>query len=177
MKRTTLVVLLVVLMFSSTAVAFAFWDRGFEQVDSDVINIGVGATLEVEQTVTPPPGKFLVPLGAFRGTNDVNEVVFTYTINLNKAGRVVVSANNVKIDNSATNNELVLIDMYTTTPNTTPVSTLTVDLLQVTPYCEFYEAQITVKVMLLMPLDEAQYLAVINKPITFVLEFSAEEIV
>ena len=177
MKRATLVIALVMLMFVGTGTAFAYWDSGFEQMNSDVINIGVGATLEVEQTVTPPAGKFLVPLGAFMGTNDVNEVVFTYTINLNKAGRVAITATDIKINNDFLNNELVLIDMYVTAPGLTPVSTLTVDLIQVAPCCEVYEAEVTVKVMLLEPIDEAQYLQVINQPITFVLEFSAEEIV
>ena len=161
-------------MFCVSGTAYAYWDQTVVNQNSTVIDIGIGAILEVDVTVTPEEGNRLVPVGAFKGEGDVDEVFFTYTVNLNKIGQVLVTAKNVMIDGDYLNNSLVLIDVYATTPNVVPSDTATFTLVD--NGSEEYEAEVNVRVMISMPADEAQYNMIAGKTITFVLEFSAEEV-
>jgi len=173
MKRKRLVAALLLLLIFGTTTAYAYWDRTQVTTPSNTIQLGVGATLEVTETIGGSGSENLIPYGAFRGENEVYEVVFAYDIELNKAGKVAILAKNITIDGSEDNAVLVLIDIYETDPNVVPTNGL---LLTLTGSAGEYEGSMFVKVMLSMPTSQAQYDAVAGKEISFVIEFSAEEL-
>lgn len=102
----------------------------------------------------------MVPSGALMKTNDVDEIVLTYNVKLDKAvvaaPTLTVTSSNVEINGSTTYSSLVDIDIVlgSSTVNNSDVL-------------------VTVTVTLLEPGDVTAYNAVINQNITFDLTFSA----
>jgi hypothetical protein len=171
MKRKTLVAVLILMLFFGTTTAYAYWDQTQFNTPNEVIQLGEGATIEVTKTLGSSNCTRLIPYGALLGTHDVYEVVFEYEVELNKMGLVNILAKNITIDGASEHSALVLIDIYEVTPNTVPNSTYS---LALTHHQGAYKGNVCVKVMLAMPTSQAQYDAVAGKPISFVLEFSAE---
>lgn len=173
MKRKTLVAVLILLLFFGTTTAYAYWDRTQVTTPENNITIGVGATLEVEQTLGGNGCKNLVPYGTFRGENDVYEMIFAYNIELNKQGIVNIVVKDILIDGMNDFSHLTIFDIYKTTPNAVPTSEYTLTLTQ---NSGVYKGSVFIKVMLAMPANETEYDAVAGKQISFTLEFSAEEL-
>jgi len=160
MKKRILAVLLVVLLFTGTAVAFGYWDN-LSQSETDItIGVGEGVTLSVTAQDGVPSGNVLVPAGALMKTNDVDEIVLTYNVKLDKAvvtaPTLTVTSSNVKINGSTTYSSLVDIDIVLGSSTVNDSDVL-----------------VTVTVTLLEPGDVTAYNAVINHNITFDLTFSA----
>jgi len=167
---------IILLIFSllATNVAFTYWDATTTNPDDPLIDIGVGAVLLVSQTVNPGDGITLVPLGAFRGKNDVSEVVYTYQVSLNKEGLLRVSAKNIRIDGVENPHGLIVIDIYEEEPNETPKS-IYEKMMNISGDDDLSRTTIRVRITLLLPENEEQYLAVKGRSITFTLEFKGEE--
>ena len=161
MKKRLSVFLLVLLVSLSVGVVFAFWDS-LQVEKTNSITIGEGVTLEVDVVATVPLGAILVPSGSVMKANDVDSVVLTYNVKLDKAAvadlnlNTTVVAGSTKIGGDIANAGLVNIVI---TPVTTTVNASNV--------------LVTITVSLTAPADSTVYTAIINKPITFTLMFTA----
>jgi len=153
--------IIVAVVLGGSALAFAWWDS-LEVDQAETITIGEGVTLSVTAVAVVPAGKFLVPNGVVLKANDVESIVLTYNVKLDLTAvdslDLAVVASNILINNSATNNDLVDIDIVlaSSTVNSTDVL-------------------VTVTVTLLMPASQIIYDAVKDQPITFDLTFTATQ--
>lgn len=142
-----------------TGATFAWWDT-LTKTENPVITIGMGATLEVVVVLDIPAGKTLVPTGVLMGPNDIDEVVLTYNVKLDKelvsATPLTVTSSNVLIGGSATHAGLVNIGIVAAEANVNNTNVL-----------------VTVTVSLNMPADQATYDAIKNAVISFTLTFTA----
>lgn len=158
-KRTLFIVALVVLLLGSTVGAYAYWDN-LQQTQAETITIGAGTTLTVTADAVAPAGKVLVPAGTVIKADDVEEIVLTYNVKLDKAAvanlNLAVVASNIKINDSTTNASLVTVDVS--------LASATVNNSDVV---------VTVTVTLSEPGTQAIYDAIINQDITFDLTFTA----
>ncbi|MFH5882609.1 hypothetical protein [Liberiplasma polymorphum] len=156
MKKKLGVLFLLVVLFSGSAFAFAWWDN-LETDETVTIGVGQGVTLNV--TVGSQTTGNLVPSGVVEKTGDVTEVVLTYNVVLSTATtdplNLTVEESNVLIDNLATYSSLVniVISAPATISDTSAVVTITVTLT--------------------LPANQTEYDAVANKDITFDLTFTA----
>ena len=156
-KRKAAVAALILVMLGSSATAFAYWNSLQDTADVTV-PIGEGVTLEVDLG-TETPG-VLVPEDRALVAGQVEEVVITYTVRLDK--QTISSLNfsvvysNVLIGGSTDHAGLVNIDIQNPT-------TINNDWVTV-----------TITVTLTEPADQATYLAIINQNITFTLTFTAD---
>lgn len=161
MKKRILALIIIALLFSGTAMAFAYWDN-LEQTQSETINIGEGVTLQVSAVATVPAGKVLVPAGSVLKANDVEEVVLTYNVNLDQTALVALNldvvASNVQVGGSTTNAGLVNVSISQASATVNDSAVL-----------------VTVTVTLNEPADSAVYAAVINQAITFDLTFTGTQ--
>jgi hypothetical protein len=173
--RLDLLVLAVFTMFFGTSIGFSYWDTTILDKTDLIIDIGVGTTIVVSQTVHPLEGTKLVPTGAFRDQGDVYEVVYTYTVSLNKEGQLTVTAKNVTVNGVPNPFRLVLIDIYVSEPNETPKSVLNVEFVE-NEELQQYQVTIMVAVSLKMPSSQEEYDALSGREIKFDLEFKAEEL-
>jgi hypothetical protein len=172
--RLDFAIILLIFSLVATNVAFTYWDSTTTNPDDPIIDIGVGAVLLVSQTVNPGEGITLVPVGAFRGINDVNEVIYTYHVSLNKQGLLRVSAKNILVDGLENPYGLIQIDIYEDEPNTTPQSIYEI-AMNTLGEDDLSRVTIRVRLTLSMPENEEQYMAVKGRSITFTLEFKGEE--
>ena len=172
--RNPLVALLLLFIFFSTSLSYGYWDGNINPVNSNNIIVGVGATLTIVEVIAPTLGDCLVPDGAFMGEDDVDHVDFSYNVTLNKAGQLSVTAQDILVDGIAIAYDLIIIDIYTTTHNTTPQNTL-LTTLEVQP-SEDYSTEVNVCVTMRMPNDETEYNYIYNKSISFTLVFEAQEL-
>ena len=160
MFKKVLFVVLAVVLFGGSALAFAWWDN-LEVAENDVtIGIGQGVTISVnldEQTTG-----VLVPSGVVLKTGDVTEVDVEFTVSLDStdllnALDLEVLVTNIQIGGSTANAGLV--NVVVTNPGT----------IQNSP------AEVTITVTLDMPGSQAVYDAIINEDITFDVTFTASQ--
>ncbi|HHZ18845.1 MAG TPA: hypothetical protein GX390_06115 [Acholeplasmataceae bacterium] len=163
-RKTTLPLIfgLVFLFLLVTIASFSFWDKLTAADETKTITLGSGVDLIVEQVVaTPPDGKQLVPKDAFKGINDVDEIVLSYNVKLSKQTLndlpLEVTAENVTIGNSAEFAHLVNIEIEK------EQDAVNADKIAV-----------TVKVSLNNPGEEEVYEQIKGKAIKFELRFTAK---
>ena len=151
-----------VLSFFATAGAtYAYWNV-LEATQNSTINVGRGVAINVEATANPPAGMKLVPTGQVVDSKvQVDFVELEYDVKL--VGSEVsglgltVKVSNIKIGDSVDHAALVGINITMPTANTLGND----------------EIKVIVRVTLAEPTDQTTYNAIINKPITFTLTFTA----
>jgi hypothetical protein len=159
-KKLSILLIALVLMISVTGLTFAYWDK---LSDSDDIDIALGESivLSLEAGSNTADGKTLVPAGAMMGTNDTDNVVFNYTVNLSKTPaeaanlHVAVVPGSVKIGGS---------DVYASLVNIAINAPSTIST----------HADFTVTVTLTEPEDQTAYDAVAGKNVTFEIRVLAD---
>lgn len=161
MKKKLLALLALLLLFGGTTVAFAYWDD-LAQTEQEVLVIGEGVTLEVAAVATAPANSVLVPDGVVMKANDVDSIVLTYNVALDKAALAAldlsVTYENVKINNVADTNNLVNINITTASAVVNDADVL-----------------VTVTVTLNEPNDFNTYQDIIGESISFDLVFEASQ--
>ena len=159
--KKILALLLVVLVFSGSALAFAWWDN-LETTEEDVtIGIGEGVTISVD--LDEKTDGNLVPSGVVMKEDDVTEVEIDFIVTLDSTDLVDpldlnVTIDNIEIGGSVANANLVNAEVKTN-PGTIQNAPVTVVLT----------------VTLNEPTDETEYDAVANQAITFDVTFEAEQ--
>lgn len=175
--RLAIIIALFCALIAMTASTFAYWDT-LTKTDSQEVEIGEGTEVIVQVTV--PEDVKLIPDGAIKkdtgdGKVDVYYVDFTYKVHLSHipvtALDLLVKTANVKINNSVVNAELVVISCETDPDDFVPIPVLGYTYEDILETDE--EVEIVIRVELLEPVDEDQYLEVANQQITFDLIFSA----
>ena len=89
-------------LFGGSTFAFAWWDSLETSDDNITIGVGEGVTLEAS-TEDTLGDDVLVPSNVVQKTNDVNETVFTYTVELDRGEEVTsdldltISVDNIKV--------------------------------------------------------------------------------
>lgn len=174
-KGILLLILLLFFTFFNTTLSYNYWDGNINPINTNNLNIGVGTTLTVYENITPADGYTLVPQGVFMGEHDVDEMLFSYTVYLNKEGFLSVDLLEILIDSNPDIYNLIDFDIYTTEPNEVSVTTLTT-LLTTPNINEEYVTEVFIRVRLNMPENEEQYNYVKNAAISFSLQFEASEL-
>ena len=143
-----------------TVFSYAYWDSLQESDDIDDITIGEGVTLSINKEVDLEGT--LVPEEAVLKEGDVTEVVYKYTVSLDKE---ILEALNLVVEctNKAIGNNEALGDFFnvTITPNSTTIQNSSVE--------------VTVKVTLNAPATKAEYDQIAGKPLSFTLNFTASK--
>lgn len=143
-----------------TVFSYAYWDSLQESDDIDDITIGEGVTLSINKVVVVEGT--LVPEEAVLKEGDVTEVVYKYTVSLDKdilePLNLVVECTNKAIDNKEDLGHLFNVDITrkSTTIKNSPV-------------------EITVKVTLNAPTTPDEYDQIKGKQLSFTLNFTASK--
>lgn len=145
-----------------TVFSYAYWDSLEKSDDIDDITIGEGVTLSINNVVVLEGT--LVPEEAVLKPGDVTEVVYEYTVSLDKVIseeeelNLVVECTNKAIDNNDALGDFFNVDI-------TPKSTT----IQNSPVV------ITVKVTLSGPIPKDKYDQIAGKQLSFTLNFTASK--
>lgn len=143
-----------------TVFSYAYWDSLEKSDDIDDITIGEGVTLSFNKVVVLEGT--LVPEEAVLKEGDVTEVVYKYTVSLDKeileALNLVVECTNKAIDNNEALGDFFNV---TITPDSTTIQNSSVE--------------VTVKVTLNAPATKAEYDQIAGKPLSFTLNFTASK--
>lgn len=143
-----------------TVFSYAYWDSLQESDDIDDITIGEGVTLSINKEVDLEGT--LVPEEAVLKEGDVTEVVYKYTVSLDKeileALNLVVECTNKAIDNNEALGDFFNV---TITPDSTTIQNSSVE--------------VTVKVTLNAPATKAEYDQIAGKQLSFTLNFTASK--
>ena len=143
-----------------TVFSYAYWDSLQESDDIDDITIGEGVTLSIKKVVDSEGT--LVPEEAVLKEGDVTEVVYKYTVSLDKeileALNLVVECTNKAIDNNEALGDFFNV---TITPDSTTIQNSSVE--------------VTVKVTLNAPATKAEYDQIAGKQLSFTLNFTASK--
>lgn len=166
MKKTLMSLLLLVTVFIFTAGSYAFWDNLTSTESDNTLNLGENATLVATRniTISTPLGKTLVPKGAVMGANDISEIKEEYLVTLNKTPmndyRLKVKVYNVLIGGNLDVHELININVEYDVEKT----------------FDGTDIEVTLKVSIRqLEADEGNlYRGIVNKDISFQVEFKAE---
>ncbi|MFA6722192.1 MAG: hypothetical protein WCS50_02535 [Bacilli bacterium] len=143
-----------------TVFSYAYWDSLQESIDDDDITIGEGVTLSINKVVYLEGT--LVPEEAVLKAGDVTEVVYKYTVSLDKEIseelNLVVECTNKAIDNNEALGDFFNV---TITPNSTTIQNSSVE--------------VTVKVTLNAPANKDDYDQIAGKQLSFTLNFTASK--
>jgi hypothetical protein len=146
-----------------TVFSYAYWDSLQESDDIDDITIGEGVTLSINKVVYLEGT--LVPEEAVLKAGDVTEVVYKYTVSLDKDDKEILEPLNLVVEctNKAIDNNEALGDFFnvTITPDSTTIQNSSVE--------------VTVKVTLNAPTTKAEYDQIAGKPLSFTLNFTASK--
>ena len=150
--------LLVVFLFGGSTIAFAVWDQ--LETTSDVVEISVGEGVVISVTLDDETEGNLIPEDAVLKEDDVKEVKLEFVVELDQDDleetlNLKAIVQNLKIDDSDTNADLVNVDV----PEDLTIKN--------------DEVEITLTVTLEMPEDSDQYEAIKNQNITFDVFFEA----
>jgi hypothetical protein len=101
--RFRLAILLFLSLTITSSIAFAVWDNASDN-DDNIIIIGDGANLDVVKTLRAPSnGERLIPMNAFKGSNDVYYYQYEYDIIFNKDGSLVINIIDIMTDSDLEN--------------------------------------------------------------------------
>jgi len=81
--KSLLTIALVLLLVAVTALTFAYWDQLTGSEDS-TIDLGEGKTVTVTEELSQEVNTKLIPAGALQGENDVYEINYEYTVNIDQ---------------------------------------------------------------------------------------------
>lgn len=152
---------LVLVLLLVTVFSYAYWDSLQKTDTTDNIIIGEGVTLSIEKNVTA--SGTLVPEGAILKDGDVTEVVYEYTVKLDKQAaedlNLTVTCTEKKINNDAELGDLFNVNIapYANKVNADSPVTVTV----------------TVTLKAADEISEEQYNLINNKGLSFTLNFTA----
>ena len=159
-RRYWLFVLIFVLALV-TVFSYAYWDSLQKSDDIRDITIGEGVTLSINKVVDLKKGT-LVPEEAVLKEGDVTEVVYKYTVSLDKEIserlNLVVECTNKAIGN---NPDLGKFFKVTITPDSKTIQNSSV--------------KVTVKVTLNAPTTKFEYYQIAGKQLSFTLNFTASK--
>lgn len=158
--KKILALLLVVLVFSGSALAFAWWDN-LETSEND-ITVGVGEGVTISVNLDEQTSGTLVPEGVVMKTGDIDEVIIDYTVSLSRSDLVnpldlIVTVDNLQVGGEIAHTGLINVDV--TNPGTIHNASV----------------EVTITITLDEPGDEAAYNAVANEDITFDITFEAQQ--
>lgn len=151
---------LVLVLLLVTVFSYAYWDSLQKTDTTDNIIIGEGVTLSIEKNVTA--SGTLVPEGAILKDGDVTEVVYEYTVKLDKQAaedlNLTVTCTEKKINNDAELGDLFNVNIapYANKVNANRPVTVTVT--------------VTLKAA---EISEDQYNFIHNQVLSFTLNFTA----
>ncbi|MFH5882606.1 hypothetical protein [Liberiplasma polymorphum] len=101
--RFRLAILLFLSLTITSSIAFAVWDNASDN-DDNIIIIGDGANLDVVKVLRAPSnGERLIPMKAFKGSNDVYYYQYEYDIIFNKDGSLVINIIDIMTDSELEN--------------------------------------------------------------------------
>lgn len=144
-----------------TVFSYAYWDSLQESDDIDDITIGEGVTLSIDKVVDSEGT--LVPEEAVLKPGDVTEVVYTYTVSLDKEIseplNLVVECTNKAIDNNEDLGDFFNVTITPDLPTTIQNSSV----------------EVTVKVTLNAPTTPGEYDQIKGKQLSFTLNFTASK--
>lgn len=152
---------LVLVLLLVTVFSYAYWDSLQETDTPDDIIIGEGVTLSIKKNVTA--SGTLVPEGAILKDGDVTEVVYEYTVTLDKQAAedldLTVTCTEKKINNDAELGDLFNVNIapYANKVNANRPVTVTV----------------TVTLKAADEISEEQYNLIKNQVLSFTLNFTA----
>lgn len=112
-KRNFILVILLIILANIVVLAIAIRNPSDLTKDDQFINLSNRDVFHVSETLNPT--HTLVPLGEFKGINDIDEYTYEYKVSLNKLGllRVSVDQNSIKIGDGNHNfNYLVVVQIY-----------------------------------------------------------------
>ena len=139
---------------------YAYWNS-LQKTEDETLIVGEGIELVVDVNLEAPAGKVLVPAGLAYGINDVDSITITYDAILDAQATndmtLSVIATDIKIDGVDTYSSLVNVNITLSTSDINSSSSVLV----------------TIVVTLTEPSNETEYDAIVNKPITFNLVFTA----
>jgi|GEM_PF-1323721 len=179
--RLKLLVLLFFFLFAGSSIGYAVWDeRQMHFEDIDII-IGEGAQLSVVSVVEDPDATTrLVPLGAFRGRNDIDHYIYEYTVAFNKEGYLLIGAYDLTVGD--VENPFSLFNVAIAIEGEgfeAATDTLLIELEEDGPFYDsdngFHLVTVQVKVFMDVPADEQQYESVKQGRLSFSLSFEAIE--
>jgi hypothetical protein len=144
-----------------TVFSYAYWDSLEKSDDIDDITIGEGVTLSINKVVVLEGT--LVPEEAVLKEGDVTEVVYKYTVSLDKEIseplNLVVECTNKAIGNNEDLGHLFNVTITPDLPTTIQNSSV----------------EVTVKVTLNAPATKAEYDQIAGKQLSFTLNFTASK--
>ena len=159
-KKLITSLILVVILFGGTSVAFSYWDNLQQTENVSNVSVGEGVTLELDILATVPNGKVLVPVGKAQTSDSVEEIVLTYNVYLDKQTNndldLTVISSNILIGGSSDHSDLVNIDIS-----------------KASDFVNDSEILITVTISVDAPTSQEQYDAIKNQAVTFTLTFEA----
>ena len=171
-------ILVVFLLFATTSIGFAVWDNTDTTFD-DTIIIGDGASLVVVPITERPSDVYWVPLGAFRGKNDIDHYLYEFNVVFNKEGRL-----NVALQNSLLGEDpfdLLDAKIYLSLEDLEAAEeVLSIDLVEEGPYFDeeegVFNLKVYVKVFFNEPESEEVYDMIRNNEVSFEIHFKAEDL-
>jgi|LGVF01.2.fsa_nt_gb hypothetical protein len=167
--------LLILSLLLTTTLSYSYWDGNINPINNNQINVGVGTSLQITETIRPIDGSYLVPDSVFMGPDDVTEIILGYDVTLNKQGRLSITASDILVDGQPDAYNLIVIDIYLEDPNEIASNSLLTTLTEQNVQNDFIE-DVYVRVSLNMPADEAEYNYIRLANISFTLEFEALEL-
>src|SRR5690554_696081 len=103
-KRVKKTVLIIFLLFVAVGISlYSYLNlEGQKYLTATELNLTANEVIEVNRTLSHDPSKSLVPKGAILGIDDVDEVKYSYLVNLDNTDELTldVSVNNLLIGNS-----------------------------------------------------------------------------
>ncbi|MCK9536686.1 MAG: hypothetical protein M0R05_03765 [Bacilli bacterium] len=166
LRKTTLPLIfgLVFLLLIITVTTYSYWDD-LTKADTDkTIMLGSGTDLVVEKVeASPPAGKKLIPQGAQKGNDDIDEIKLKYNVNLSKKTIsdlfLDVTAKKIMIDDNPDYAYLVNVEINKAQSN------INNDIIVV-----------NIRVTLNNPGNESVYQAITGKIVKFELHFAAVQL-
>ena len=173
-RRRLIFLALIGFVTIGTTTAYAVWDQQIRTTDP-IIDIGVGAVLMVSETLSPEVGKTLIPYGAFKGIDDIDEIVYTYTVRFNKIGKLTVNVASIVIGEDVDASESFEIALYGEVPPTEATTTYSIAMIPAED-AEFAIALVTVRIRMIPPANWEEYQAIQRQTVTLHLEFKADNL-
>jgi hypothetical protein len=149
---------LVLISVITTVISFGVFEENYPQVFSTQINLEQENEIIVKEVLKHDSSKRLIPLGAIKGVNEVDEVNINYDVSIlgkhNNALKLVVEVEDILIDGDSAFGDLVNIEIVQSSESfDSPI-------------------KVTVVVTLDLPESETEFLAISNKPIAFTVKFT-----
>jgi len=173
-RRRLIFLALIGFVTIGTTAAYAVWDQQTQTTDP-IIDIGVGAVLMVSETLSPDPGKTLIPYGAFKGIDDVDEIVYTYTVRFNKVGKLTVHVASIVIGEDIDASASFEISLYGEEEPTEAATSYSIAMIP-SEEEDFAIALITVRIRMIPPANWEEYQAIQSQTVTLHLEFKADNL-